>query len=74
MQFLLSACKIYSFMAVDKLRGWCPGRDLNPHEPFGPTDFKSVASAGSATRAQAAAPILACRPTVSVQWRLLGEA
>ena len=24
---------------------WCPGRDLNPHSPYGKTDFKSVASA-----------------------------
>ena len=30
---------------------WCPGRDLNPHSPYGETDFKSVASAGFATRA-----------------------
>ena len=30
---------------------WCPGRDLNPHFPFEKTDFKSVASADFATRA-----------------------
>lgn len=30
---------------------WCPGRDLNPHSTFAETDFKSVASAGFATRA-----------------------
>ena len=31
---------------------WCPGRDLNPHSPCGETDFKSVASADFATRAE----------------------
>ncbi len=30
---------------------WCPGWDLNPHFPYGKTDFKSVASASFATRA-----------------------
>ena len=28
-----------------------PGRDLNPHGPFGPTEFKSVVSTNSTTRA-----------------------
>ena len=39
-----------SQMKIDQ-RFHCPGRDLNPHVPFGTTDFKSVASAYSATRA-----------------------
>jgi len=30
---------------------WCPGRESNPHGPFGPRDFKSRASANFATRA-----------------------
>jgi predicted TIM-barrel fold metal-dependent hydrolase len=29
----------------------CPGRESNPHGPYGPRDFKSLASACSATRA-----------------------
>ena len=29
----------------------CPGWDLNPHSPYGERDFKSLASAGFATRA-----------------------
>ncbi len=33
------------------LWGWCPGRELNPHAPFGARDFKSRASASFATRA-----------------------
>lgn len=33
---------------------WCPGRDSNPHAPFGTRDFKSPASANFATRAGAA--------------------
>jgi hypothetical protein len=37
--------------AFDVKRGWCPGRELNPHSPCGKTDFKSVASADFATRA-----------------------
>jgi hypothetical protein len=31
--------------------GTCRGRGSNPHEPYGSTDFKSVASANSATSA-----------------------
>ena len=31
---------------------WCPGRDLNPHSRFQKPDFKSGASADSATRAR----------------------
>ena len=34
--------------------GWCPGRESNPHAPFGARDFKSRASASFATRAAAA--------------------
>ena len=30
----------------------CLGRESNPHEPFGPPDFKSGASASSATQAR----------------------
>ncbi len=30
---------------------WCPGRDLNPHSACAKKDFKSFASADSATRA-----------------------
>ena len=30
---------------------WCPGRESNPHAPFGTSDFKSAASADFATRA-----------------------
>ena len=30
---------------------WCRGRELNPHEPRGSRDFKSRASANSATPA-----------------------
>src|SRR5579883_1251422 len=36
------------------VRFWCPGRDSNPHSRCRETDFKSVASAGFATRAGAA--------------------
>lgn len=32
--------------------GWCRGRGSNPHAPFGARDFKSRASANSATPAQ----------------------
>lgn len=34
---------------------WCPGRGSNPHGSLEPTDFKSVASASFATRADALA-------------------
>ena len=32
-------------------RGWCGGRESNPHSPCGPRDFKSLASTSSATPA-----------------------
>ena len=35
---------------------WCPGWGSNPHDPLGSTDFKSVASASSATRTSSARP------------------
>ena len=37
--------------------GWCPGRELNPHVPFGTRDFKSRASASFATRADISADV-----------------
>ncbi len=48
-------------------RIWCPGRDLNPHDPFESTDFKSVASADFATRATGPSH---CSPPPS-QWPVL---
>ena len=30
---------------------WYPERDLNPHDPFGSTEFKSVVSTNSTIRA-----------------------
>ena len=45
---------------------WCPGRDLNPHFPFEKTDFKSVASADFATRAETF-------PIVAVGWGFVGK-
>jgi hypothetical protein len=30
---------------------WCGGRESNPHSPYGPRDFKSLASTSSATPA-----------------------
>ena len=35
-----------------RYRGWCPGRELNPHSRFREEDFKSSASADFATRAR----------------------
>ena len=35
--------------AVEEIEQW-PRRDSNPYDPFGPRDFKSLASANSATR------------------------
>ncbi len=34
-----------------KILEGCPGRDLNPHGPYGPQDFKSCVSTNSTTRA-----------------------
>ena len=33
-------------------KNWCGGRELNPQSPFRPRDFKSLASASSATPAR----------------------
>jgi hypothetical protein len=35
----------FSPEAFLRLNSWCRWRDSNPHDPFGSTDFKSVASA-----------------------------
>ena len=42
---------------------WCPGRDLNPHRGYPPTDFKSGASADFATRAGFSPLYLAVLPS-----------
>ena len=45
------ACLALELLVDSRPFEWCPGRELNPHTPFGITDFKSVASADFATRA-----------------------
>ena len=42
---------ILSLTVAASLTSWCRGRGLNPHGPWGPQDFKSCASASSATPA-----------------------
>ena len=44
------------------LENWCRGRGSNPHAPFGTRDFKSRASASSATPA--------CNGINSLRWLL----
>jgi hypothetical protein len=44
-------------MSTKLLKRWCPGRESNPHVPFGTRDFKSRASANFATRASIRKPV-----------------
>ncbi len=44
-----------SMNAAGPIRTWCGRGESNPHVPFGTTDFKSVASTGSATPATSSA-------------------
>jgi hypothetical protein len=51
-------------------RNWCPGPELNRHEPFGSRDFKSRASASFATRAYPGKQMLSrCVTAIPLTWQ-----
>ena len=51
-------------------RNWCPGPELNRHEPFGSRDFKSRASASFATRAFPGKQMLSrCVTAIPLTWQ-----